>query len=107
MSVRARVSLCVCVFLLYVGYEKAGTAEFSTQEYRGGNGAWIILPFRSSGTRSESTLLNQYCSKLSHVPLLTSLLLLGASRTVRFRRFLVMMLGLKKRNSTAPSVEGG
>lgn len=33
--------------------------------------------FRSSGTRSESTLLNQYCSKLSHVPLLTSLQLLG------------------------------
>lgn len=24
---------------------------------------------RSSGTRSESTQLNQYCSKLSHVPL--------------------------------------
>lgn len=33
--------------------------------------------FRSSGTRSESTRLNQYCSKLSHVPLLTSVLLLG------------------------------
>lgn len=26
---------------------------------------------RSSGTRSESAWLNQYCSKLSHVPLLT------------------------------------
>ena len=34
----------MCVFLLYVGYEKAGTAEFfSTQERGEGNGAWIIL----------------------------------------------------------------
>lgn len=39
--------------------------------------------FRSSGSRSESTRLNQYRSKLSHVPFLTSLLLLGGRKVQR------------------------
>lgn len=60
-------ALSVCVFLLYVGYDKAGTAEFSTQE-QGRKWCMDNSVFRSSGTHSESSRLNQYSLKLSHVP---------------------------------------
>lgn len=49
--VSARVCLCMlCV--LYVGYEKAGAAEFSTQE-QGRKWCMDNSLFRSSGTCSE------------------------------------------------------
>lgn len=66
------VSVCACerAHELYVGYEKARAAEFSTQE-QGRKWCMDNSLFRSSGTCSESTRLNQYRSKLSHVPLIT------------------------------------
>lgn len=64
------VSACVSLCVLYVGYEKAGAAEFSTQE-QGRKWCMDNSLFRSSGTCWESTRLNQYRSKLSRVPLLT------------------------------------
>lgn len=92
------------MFLLYVGYQKAVAAEFSTQE-QGRKWCMDNSLFRSSGTSSESTQLNQYCSKLSHVPLRTSVLHCweaAESEAVHFRHLPEMMLVIK--NSTTPCV---